>query len=47
MKPATFNLNIYCYPRTYFFTWAEGVQNVLFFTIYVPIRRYGDFNTLQ
>jgi hypothetical protein len=36
------------------FTWAAGVQTVLFFTmtgdefaIYVPIRRYGDFNTLQ
>ena len=36
------------------FTWAAGVQNVLFFTItgdklviYVPILRYGGFNTLQ
>jgi hypothetical protein len=36
------------------FTWAAGVQNVLFFyydqdqfVIYVPIRRYGDFDTLQ
>jgi hypothetical protein len=36
------------------FTWAAVVQNVLFltitgdkFVIYVPIRRYGDFNTLQ
>jgi hypothetical protein len=35
------------------FTWPTGVQNVLFFTItrdkftiYVPIHRYGDFNTL-
>ena len=34
------------------FTWSAGVQNVLFltitgdkFVIYVPIRRYGDFNT--
>ena len=36
------------------FTWATGIQNVLFltitgdkFVIYVPIRRCGDFNTLQ
>jgi hypothetical protein len=36
------------------FTCAAGVQHVLFltitgdkFVIYVPIRRYGDFNTLQ
>ena len=37
------------------FTWATGFQNVLFltiltgdkFVIYVPIRRYGDFSTLQ
>ena len=36
------------------FTWATAVQDVLFFTIagdkfviYVPNRRYGDFNTLQ
>ena len=36
------------------FTWPAGVQNVLFFTItgdkfgiYVPMRRYGHFNTLQ
>ena len=36
------------------FTWATGVQNVLFLTItgdkfvvYVPIRRYEDFNTLK
>ena len=35
------------------FTWSTGVHYVLFFTItgekfviYVPIRRYGDFNTL-
>jgi hypothetical protein len=34
--------------------WTAGVQNVLLFTItgdefviYVPIRRYGDFSTLQ
>jgi hypothetical protein len=34
--------------------WSTGVQDVLFFTIggdkfviYVPIRRYGDFYTLQ
>ena len=36
------------------FTWATGVQDVLCFTIagdkfgiYVPISRYGDFNTLR
>ena len=36
------------------FTWAAGVQHVLLltitgdkFVIYVPIGRYGDFNTLQ
>ena len=36
------------------FTWATGIQNVLFltiagdkFVIYVPIRKCGDFNTLQ
>jgi hypothetical protein len=36
------------------FTWATGVQDVLFFTIagdkfriYVPIRRYADLNTLR
>jgi tetrahydromethanopterin S-methyltransferase subunit H len=36
------------------FTWPTGVQNVLLltitgdkFVIYVPIRRYGDCNTLQ
>jgi hypothetical protein len=36
------------------FTWVAVVQNVLFltitgnkFVIYVPIRRYGDFNTLK
>jgi hypothetical protein len=35
-------------------TWAAEVQNVVFltitgdkFVIYVPIRKYGDFNTLQ
>ena len=36
------------------FTWATRVQDVLCFTIagdkfgiYVPIRRYADFNTLR
>jgi hypothetical protein len=36
------------------FTLPAGIQNVLFltiavnkFVIYVPIRRYGDFNTLK
>ena len=49
-----FHIIVLFFPENVTFTWPAGVQDVLFFTItgdkfviYIPIRRYGDFNTFQ